>query len=132
MRTDLAGGEQESVQSDDYRSGHDGDERRRSPRYDIRAVVTLTYTRNQHPCTLSASTKDVSIRGAFVVSDTTIPAGTPIGLELHLEIDGLPRLIGTDRRVQIVTDGTVVRNEHHGFATSFSRNISFRAANRVR
>jgi hypothetical protein len=72
-----------------------------------------------------ATTKDVSNEGAFLVTNLTLPAGSKVWLELKLEINSLLELIGKANSVMVTTDGTVVRNEHHGMAVSFGRKVSF-------
>lgn len=101
-------------------------DRRRAMRYDIRLPVELTFSRGGNPAVITARTKDVSDEGAFLVTNTLLPPGTHVDLELQLQIDGLLRLIGSDRIVHISTDGTVVRNEHHGLAVTFGRTVSLR------
>lgn len=104
----------------------EGSDRRRTVRYDIRLPVELAFDNRDGPTVATATTKDVSDEGAFLVTDLLLPAGTRVQLELQIELDTLLRLIGRERRISVKTNGTVVRNEHHGLAVTFGRKVSFR------
>lgn len=102
-------------------------EKRHAARYDLRLPVELTFTRDGSTATIRAATKDVSDQGAFVITEQLLPAGTKVSLELELSVDRLLKMIGSDGAVRVVTDGTVIRNEHHGLAVSFAKSVTFRS-----
>lgn len=102
-----------------------GSERRRAARYDIRLPVQLTFGYRGDAKVSPATTKDVSDEGAFLVTNLTLPTGSKVWLELKLELESLLELIGKARSVSVRTEGTIVRNEHHGMAVSFGRKVSF-------
>jgi hypothetical protein len=117
------------VEDDNGKLGQLEDDRRRSTRYDIRLPAQLTVDYSGRARVSPATTKDVSDEGAFLVTDLTLPTGSKIVLELRLELDSLLELIGRSHSVSVKTEGTVVRNEHHGMAVSFGRKVSFRPYN---
>jgi len=100
-------------------------ERRRSARYDIRLPAQVTFDYRGSTKVTPATTKDVSDEGAFLVTNLVLPTGTKVALSLRLELDSLLELIGKASSVSVRTDGTVVRNEHHGLAVRFGRKMSF-------
>jgi len=71
----------------------------------------------------SLFTRDVSSKGAFIVTPEPLPVGANVNLELKLTINGLPDYHDDGQNVKLRFRGTVVRACTEGMAVMFSRRI---------
>jgi len=68
---------------------------------------------------LPMRTRDVSARGAFLLTDTPLPAGTRVKVDMVLPLNELKKIGG---KALIKTSGKVLRQETSGMAICFDRN----------
>jgi len=66
-----------------------------------------------------AITSDISAGGAFFYTDTPLPVGTKMYVDLILPLDELKKIEG--KRAKIKVRGAVVRTDEGGMAISFSK-----------
>ena len=68
---------------------------------------------------LSMRTRDVSAKGVFLLTDTPMPAGTRVKIDMVLPLDELKKIGG---KALIKTSGKVLRKETDGMAICFDGN----------
>jgi hypothetical protein len=68
-------------------------------------------------------TRDVSSKGAFILTPEPLPVGANVNLELKLTINGLPDYHDDEQNVKLRFRGKVVRACTEGMAVMFSRRI---------
>lgn len=91
-----------------------GEERRRNLRVTFRSSVTVTDLGKEGGRTVSAgsdATRDISLKGLYVVTAEPLPAGTPCLISL--------RLVGDSSDLQLKIQGTVIRTDGTGMAVIF-------------
>jgi c-di-GMP-binding flagellar brake protein YcgR len=64
-------------------------------------------------------TSDISAGGAFFYTDTPLPVGTRMDVDLILPLDELKKIEG--KRANIKVKGAVIRTDEGGMAISFDR-----------
>lgn len=68
---------------------------------------------------LDAITSDISAGGAFFHTDTPLPVGTQMQVDLILPLDELKKIEGKKARIEV--KGSVIRTVEGGMAISFDR-----------
>lgn len=68
---------------------------------------------------LEAITSDISAGGAFFYTDTPLPVGTQMHVDLILPLDELKKIKG--KKAKIKVKGAVVRTGEQGMAISFDK-----------
>ena len=97
-----------------------GAEKRALDRYNLSLPATVEVLEGQKGeanRVLSVVTQDVSAGGAYLQADQPIAEGTPVRLELVLEIDQIKKLTGKHAHIQV--SGVVVRSGSGGVAVKF-------------
>ena len=94
---------------------------RKIERFDLKlkAFVLIADPKKDASKSLSMRTRDVSAKGAFLLTDTPMPAGTRVKVDMVLPLDELKKIGG---KALIKTSGKVLRREMDGMAICFDRN----------
>jgi len=95
-------------------------ENRSLERFDLglEAFVSV-YSDSDTPDSLAMQTRDISSDGAYLLTETPLPVGTKVNVDMILSLDELKKLGG---KALIKTSGEVLRTESGGMAISFDRN----------
>ncbi|CAB1061476.1 hypothetical protein D1BOALGB6SA_6249 [Olavius sp. associated proteobacterium Delta 1] len=68
---------------------------------------------------LAMQTRDISSNGVYLLTETPLPVGTKVKVDMILSLDELKKLGG---KALIKTSGEVLRTESDGMAICFDRN----------
>lgn len=100
------------------------EERRKSERYhlELPAEIQIGTSENRKE-TRNLVTSDVSVGGAFLISENSIPKGTRISLKVTLPAKWLKRLTRAQGQLEVV--GTVLRSDPEGIAVCFDEDPKF-------
>ncbi len=94
-------------------------ERRKLPRFALRALAVLRTLQQSERRTLQLYTRDISSGGAFFSTDTPLLPGTAVIVTLFLFITALRERYGHPPTVRITVQGRVVRSSREGMAVVF-------------
>jgi len=84
----------------------------------LEAVVSVSND-SDRPDALAMQTRDISSNGVYLLTETPLPVGTKVKVDMILSLKELKKLGG---RALIKTSGEVLRAESSGMAISFDRN----------
>ena len=105
-------------------------ERRELERYDLATPAKVIVNRSKGKKeVLSLHTRDLSSKGAFIVTDEPVEEGASLSLEFVLPMEKLMSLIDMKSKVRLEVKGTVVRSTGDGIAVSFNENYKIEALN---
>jgi hypothetical protein len=95
-------------------------DKRSVERFDLglKAFVSV-FDDTEKPESLAMQTRDISASGVYLLTDTPLPVGTRIKVDMVLSLDELKKLGG---KALIKTSGEVLRRETGGMAICFDRN----------
>ena len=95
-------------------------ENRSLERFDfgLEAFVSVSNDSDK-PDSLAMQTRDISSSGVYLLTETSLPVGTKVKVDMILSLDELKKLGG---KALIKTSGEVLRTESGGMAISFDRN----------
>ena len=93
-------------------------EKRGAERFEMRVPATLHLGGNPGEV-LDLETTNVSSKGAFLLTDRTVPRGVGVRVELRLPLSEALRMVGSGRNVKITVGGRVVRKQEDGIAVQF-------------
>ena len=96
-----------------------GSERRQLERFDISIPARVDVSKAAYPEALSLTTVNISAGGAFFATDTVLPVGTEVLVELTLLAE-LFRNVKPASPALIRLAGKVLRLEPGGMAVAFS------------
>ena len=71
------------------------------------------------PDSLTMQTRDISSNGVYLLTETPLPVGTKVKVDMILSLEELKKLGG---KALIKTSGEVLRAESSGMAIGFDRN----------
>jgi len=71
------------------------------------------------PDPLAMQTRDISTYGVYLLTESPLPVGTKVKVDMILSLDELKKLGG---KALIKTSGEVLRTESEGMAICFDRN----------
>ncbi len=105
-------------------------ERRELERFNLDTPAKVVVNRGKgEKEVLSLHTRDLSSKGAFIVTDEPVDEGTRLTLEFVLPMEKLMSLIDMKRQVRLEVKGTVVRSTGDGMAVSFIKNYKIESLN---
>lgn len=105
-------------------------ERRRLERYALHIPATIEIDDvSGTKEVLHLETRDISANGAFLESSKHISEGAHIKLDMVLSVEKLQELIGAQKEIELMVDGTVVRSDSVGIAVVFNRKYQIKALN---
>jgi len=105
-------------------------ERRELERYNLDTPAKVIVNRGKGDKeVLSLHTRDLSSKGAFIVTDEPVEEGAKLTLEFMLPMDKLMSLIDMQSRVRLEVKGMVVRSNGNGMAVSFNKNYKIEMLN---
>jgi len=95
-------------------------ERRELERFDLRipARIAVIGQDKNKGMTLNVMTRNICANGAFFQTDSPLPAGTHVRIDLTLD---RTEKDPTSRRAQLKASGAVVRSESEGMAICFDK-----------
>ena len=97
-------------------------DKRAQKRFDLRLVSRLRFLQDKGGSALQeVVTRNLSSRGAFFVSDETLPLGSKLKMEFVLPVSRLSRKFNDS---QLTCSGTVIRHEADGFAVCFDKSCA--------
>lgn len=107
-------------------------ERRRLERFDLHAPARIEVLgETGAKDVLSLTTKDISSAGAYVSTDTPLPEGAPVKLELLLSVEMITRILGANEKAKVRVKGKVIRVEDDGMAIQFDSKYKILMQNAV-
>jgi len=97
------------------------DEKRKVERFDLNLKAYVTETDGSLPArAASLVTRDISMSGAFLITDHPLPAGAKVSVDLILSLIDLKKQGA--RTALIKVTGEVLRKEPEGMAICFENN----------
>lgn len=95
-------------------------EKRSVERFDLgfKAFVAVSDDTDESE-SLAMQTRDISANGVYLLTDTPLPVGTRVKVDMVLSLDELKKLGG---KALIKTSGQVLRKESGGMAIYFDSN----------
>jgi hypothetical protein len=100
---------------------HLDNDRRQLPRYQLRTPAIVKAAVQDQGTVAELYTRDVSSSGAFFPTDHPLPAGASVEITLYLMISAFGEWRRWPHKVNVTTNGTVVRAEREGMAVAFDR-----------
>jgi hypothetical protein len=96
-------------------------DRRKMERFDLKLPTMLFWTgKDKEQESIELMTDNVCAGGTYLKTNSPLPEGTEVKMNLTLQTDRLP---GSRSRLSIVdVSGHVIRTEPHGMAICFNRN----------
>jgi hypothetical protein len=96
------------------------EERRKLERFRLCLPAKLVFF-NKNQEVLQLGTRDISSDGAFLITDISVPEGSPITLEFLLPVEQFRQLFNEKRNVSLKIKGHVIRKEASGLAVQFEK-----------
>ncbi len=87
------------------------EERRRHARVGFSTAIQILLDADGEPVKLEADSKDLSLRGIFVFTDKTVPAGTKCTVKIYLT--------GGIDKIELQMNATIVRKTENGMGIEF-------------
>ena len=98
-------------------------EKRRLERFDLEVPAEIEWVTSDHKRdTLNLSTSNICSNGAFFHTDTPLPEGTDVRMDLILLFKKLKKPKNRWLRARIKITGKVLRSESKGMAIGFNKN----------
>jgi len=88
-------------------------------RFNLELPAHMSTADQEEIKSVNAVTSDISAGGAFFNTDSSLPVGTRMAIDLVLPLDELKRIEG--KRANISIKGHVVRIDRKGMAVRFDR-----------
>jgi len=109
-----------TLAADDASRTKDVAENRSVERFDLglKAFVSV-FDEADKSDALAMQTRDISTNGAYLLTESPLPVGTKVRVDMILSLDELKKLGG---KALIKTSGQVLRAESDGMAIYFDRN----------
>jgi hypothetical protein len=97
-----------------------GSDRRKMARFDLRLPTKLSWTlKDKAQESIELMTHNICAGGAYLMTNSPLPHGTEVKMDLTLQLDRLHELGG--RQSHIDVSGYVIRTDHQGMAICFDR-----------
>ena len=97
------------------------DEKRKVERFDLNLKAYVSKAEDSEPAdTASLVTRDISMNGAYFLTDNPLPTGVKVNVDLVLSLVDLRKQ--GDRTALIKVSGEVLRTESAGMAVCFDNN----------
>jgi c-di-GMP-binding flagellar brake protein YcgR len=95
-------------------------EKRKMERFDLKLPAKLYWSRKDNEkASIELITRDISAGGAYLPTDTPLPQGTEVKMNLILKFDRFHEF--KRRQSHIDVSGFVIRTDHQGMAICFDR-----------
>jgi c-di-GMP-binding flagellar brake protein YcgR len=103
------------------------EEKRKLERFDLKIPAKIAaVTGEEERETLDLMTSDICAGGAFFHTDTPLPEGTQVRIDLVLPLEKLRKLAADCDHAYIKVTGTVLRKESKGMAICFDKGYEIR------
>jgi len=94
--------------------------RRKMERFDLKLPTQLFWTgKDKEQESLELVTHNICAGGAYLMTESPLPKGAEVKMNLTLQLERLPEL--RSRLSIIDVSGHVIRTDHHGMAICFDR-----------
>ncbi|MBN2397781.1 MAG: PilZ domain-containing protein [Deltaproteobacteria bacterium] len=94
--------------------------KRKLERFSLKLPARISVdSKEKEAACLDAVTSDISAGGAFFHTDTPLPVGTRMDVDLILPLDELKKIEG--KRAKITVKGAVIRTGEQGMAICFDK-----------
>jgi hypothetical protein len=95
-------------------------DKRKSERFDLKLPTKLSWSgKDKQNESIELITSNVCSGGAYLATESPLPKGTEVNMDMLLNLDRLKEFGGRQSRIDV--SGFVVRTDLHGMAICFDR-----------